>query len=85
MENKNREDYVNGFGNSFAVYWLGLNNIYKMNSRNRSFVLRVDIITKWKERLVFEYLDFHIHDDEDFKIDYQRRELVKSKIIFLEY
>ena len=83
LDDKHREDYVNGFGDPFAVYWLGLYNMYKMGSNNRNFVLRLDIITRWKERLVFDYRDFHIHDNVNFRMDYQKRQLVESKIIFI--
>ena len=82
LDDKHLEDYVNGFGDPFTVYWLGLSNMYKMGSNNRNLVLRVDIITRWKERLVFDYHDFHIHDNVSFSMDYQKRQLVKSKIIF---
>ena len=82
LNNKHLEDYINGFGDPFAVYWLGLNNMYEMRSHSITFVLRVDIITRWKERLVFDYHDFHIHDNVEFRMDYQKRRLVESKMIF---
>ena len=82
LDDKHLTDYADGFGDPFAVYWLGLNNMYEISSDNRTFVLRVDIITRWKERLVFDYQDFRIHDNVEFRMDYQKRELVQSKIIF---
>ena len=82
LDNKQLEDYVSGFGDPFSVYWLGLNNMYKMSSKSVSFVLQVDIITRWKDRLVFEYHDFRIHDNIEFRMDYQKRQLVESKSVF---
>lgn len=60
------------------LYWIGLNKLYKL-TKNTYNTLRVDIMTKLKEQIVYDYHGFRIMDDAHFKMDYQSWEVAKCK------
>ena len=69
------------FENRHFRKWFGLKNLYKLTANNYS-VLRVDVITRNNEQLIFDYDGFRIIDDQDFKMDYQQMRTVKCKCIW---
>ena len=70
--------YEEGFGDAMELYWIGLKKLYKL-TKNTYNTLRVGIMTKLKEQIVYDYHGFRIMDDAHFKMDYQSWEVGKCK------